>query len=479
MAFDITEIKGRKLHREKLSMRKEILLQLSQLIKDNAFFKCVKTFTSISEIKEVVFNSKCEGIVAKRVNSKYQKGKSHHDWYKIKNWRVIQGILTEYNPKNGYFTVNVLDNDDLINIGTCKHGLSKESAETVQNLFKEQGDFVNGVFQLPPAITGTINTLDLYGNELREPNFKNIIPNISYTECTLDKLQLDLAQMSIEVSNTDKNLWQDYFKKKDLLVYIREISPLMLPFLKQRALTVIRCPDGINKESFFQKNLPEYAPDYLSSDSTGDLIVCDHLKSLVWLANHGSVEYHVPFQKIGHITPLEIVFDLDPPDRDHFYMAVKAAKILKQMLDDIKLISFVKTSGNKGIQVHIPICEGSMTYEETGIFTEAVAKTLESEYPNDFTTERLKKKRGGRLYIDYVQHGKDKTLIAPYSPRKTNEGTVSTPLYWEELKKDIEPTDYTIGNIMNRISEVGCPFSNYHHIGENQEMDKILKFVKG
>jgi len=478
MLFDIKEIRGKKLHQDNLSLRKEILHQLLEPISSNSTLECVKTFTSIAEIQEIVFASKGEGIVAKRINSTYQKGKHHHDWFKIKNWRVIQGILTEYNPSNGYFAVNVLNNDTLIRIGTCKHGLPKESSETVKKLFKEQGKLVAGSYHLPPAITSMINTLDLYDSELREPSFKSINPSTSYTECTLDKLQLDIAQLPIEVSNTDKYLWPNKFTKKDLLVYIREISPWMLPFLKQRALTVIRCPDGIGKESFFQKALPDYAPDFLSSDTADDLIVCNQLESLVWLANHGSIEYHVPFQRIGHVTPLEIVFDLDPPDKNHFALAVKAAKLLKQILDDLDLVSFVKTSGNKGIQVYIPIKEGSMTYDETSIFTEAVAKTLERAYPNDFTTERLKKNRKGRLYIDYVQHGQDKTLISPYSSRMTEEGTVSTPLYWREVNEDLTPAVFTIDHVIERVQELGCPFAGYFETGSKQRLNKVLKMVK-
>nr|WP_179134618.1 DNA ligase D [Oceanobacillus timonensis] len=478
MVFDITEIREKKLTQNNLSLRKEILYQLLEPIPDNEVLKYVETFTSIEEIQKIVSESKSEGVVAKKVNSTYQKGKNHHDWFKIKNWREIQCILTEYNPSNGYFAVDVLEDDNLISVGTCKHGLLKESAETVQKLFKKQGKLVKGSYHLPPAITSIINTLDLYGSELREPNFKSINPNISYTECTLDKLQLDMAQLPIEVSNTDKYLWPDVFKKKDLLVYIREISPWMLPFLKQRALTVIRCPDGIEEESFFQKSLPDYAPDFLSSDTIEDLIVCNQLESLVWLANHGSIEYHVPFQRIGQVTPLEIVFDLDPPDRNLFALAVKAAKLLKQMLDDLNLVSFVKTSGNKGMQVYIPIKEGSMTYDEAGIFTEAVAKTLERAYPNDFTTERLKKNRNGRLYIDYVQHGQDKTLVSPYSPRMTEEGTVSTPLYWYEVNEDLKPTAFTIANTIERVREIGCPFAGYFETGRKQKLDKVLKMVK-
>src|SRR5699024_12814100 len=119
--------------------------------------------------------------------------------------------------------------------------------------------------------------------------------------------------------------------------------------------------------------------------------------------------------------------------REKFELAIHDALIIKQLLDELNLISFVKTSGNKGLQIHIPIPEGSMTYKETALFTQAIAWTVEDAYPHLFTTERLKKNRQGRLYIDYVQHGKDKTLIAPYSTNKTIEATVATPLYWKKV----------------------------------------------
>lgn len=482
MVFDLTELKGKKLHQSNLSLRKKYLYQLMQELTENEMIRCVESFTSISNVNEIVYAAKAEGIVAKKKKSTYQKGKQHNDWFKIKNWRLIHGILTAYNPSNGYFTVSVLKNNQPIHIGKCKHGLAKDTSQTVQRLFQDQGDFLDGIYYLPPAITSTIHTLDLYDHELREPEFKQITADIPYTECTLEKLQLDLAQLphSIEVSNTDKYLWPNNYTKKDLLIYIREISTWMLPFLRQKALTIIRCPDGITEESFFQKNLPDYAPDYLSSTSSQEnYIVCNHLKSIVWLANHGSIEYHIPFQRIGHVTPVEIAFDLDPPDREHFNLAVHAANLLKQILDELELVSFVKTSGNKGLQVYIPIREGSMTYDETFLFTEAIAKTLERSYPNDFTTERMKKNRNNRLYIDYVQHGKDKTLIAPYSPRMTKEGTVSTPLYWNEVDEDLDPTFFTIGNVVNRVHEIGCPFANYHDMHEQQDMKKMLRLVRG
>jgi len=255
----------------------------------------------------------------------------------------------------------------------------------------------------------------------------------------------------------------------------------MIPFLKNRALTIIRAPNGVEEEHFFQKHLPDYAPDFINYTETedGKLILANDLSTVVWLANHGTVEFHIPFKKTESADPTEIVFDLDPPDRSKFQLAVKAARLIKKLLDDLSLVSFVKLSGNKGLQIHIPIPEGSMHYEDTGLFTQAIAYTVEGAYPEIFTTERMKKKRDGRLYIDYMQHGKDKTLIAPYSPRKTKEATVAAPLFWKEVKEGLRPEQYTIKNVVKRVQALGCPFANYMKAGEKHDLSKLRKLIQG
>src|SRR5699024_8733542 len=147
----------------------------------------------------------------------------------------------------------------------------------------------------------------------------------------------------------------------------REIYPYMIPYVKNRALTVIRCPDGVEEESFFQKNLPDYAPDYIEFIKEGDkrIQLCNDVESLIWHANHGAIEYHVPFQAVESPFPKEIVFDLDPPSRNEFSLAIKAALMIKSLLDELELVSFVKTSGNTGLQIHIPIPHEQLSYDET------------------------------------------------------------------------------------------------------------------
>ncbi|WP_245835821.1 DNA ligase D [Virgibacillus ndiopensis] len=489
MVFDMLLQAGKSLINIRFDKRKEALNDLFQTLNigfDISILKrlCyVPHYENPNDLWETIFTYKGEGLIAKRKSSIYGAGKKHNDWFKIKNWRSIYGLLTFYDAQNDYFTVNVYDDNDLTEIGKCKHGLDSEAFDTLKQIFYANGKKNDDGYTLPPAICAKIHTLDLHKHELREPEFAGLQPNLAASECTKSKLRLDMAMLpkDMELTNTNKVFWpKNGFTKSDLLVHLREIAPYMLPFLKDHALTIIRSPDGVKGESFFQKHLPDYAPDYIDSIQAGKerLIVCNKLETLLWFGNHGAVEYHVPFQKVESENPSEIVFDLDPPDRDRFSLSIHAARLLKQILDELGIVSFVKTSGNKGLQVYIPIPDNSMSYDETAIFTQAIAWTIEKEFPKHFTTERLKKNRRERLYIDYVQHGRDKTLIAPYSPRKTAEATVATPLYWEEVKEGLAPEQFTINNVAERVKLLGCPFTGYFEEGKKQDLEKVLTLVK-
>jgi len=482
MAFDILHLKNEKLYNKSYQCRKELLAKVLTKMTLHSKIRLVKPHENAEELWQMIYAHKGEGLIAKRKSSVYCKNKSHHDWFKIKNWRNIKCFLTKMDQENGYFSVAVYDEGKIKTIGKCKHGLREESMETLKEIFLTKGDIQGNNYALPPAICASINTLDLHKGALREPTFKELLPNLNPINCTIEQLNLDMAMVppKIELTNTNKIFWPDKkLTKGNLLSFIREVSPYMLPFLQDKALTVIRSPDGVEGESFFQKNLPDYTPSFINSIKFKDsqLIVCNTLESLIWFANHGAIEYHVPFQKINDEHPNEIVFDLDPPDRDRFNLAIKAALMIKPLLDELNLTSFVKTSGNKGLQIHIPISIGSMTYHDTALFTQAIAWTVEGAFPNLFTTERFKKNRGERLYIDYLQHGKDKTLIAPYSPRKTPDATVATPLFWEEVKEGLIPNHFTIENVVERVQTIGCPFSKYFDAGMRQELDKVLKLI--
>lgn len=484
MTFDLLQHKGDDLKQKNYQYRKKLLGKIFRAAEfdQSETIIYVKAYENHEHLWRRIYEYKGEGIIAKRKTSRYLEGKKHRDWFKIKNWRTIKGFLTFMDIDNGYYTVGVYEGDAVQTIGKCKHGLDDHSLNTLKQIFLKKGEKRKEGYALPPAICTSINTLDLYKDELREPAFKAILPTVKPTECTIQQVNIDMAMVpeKVELTNLNKVYWPEKgLTKGHLLTFIREVSPYMLPFLREKVLTVIRSPDGIQGESFFQKNVPAYAPPFIDTVEIGNdkLIVCNQLDTLIWFANHGAIEFHVPFQKIESDYPNEIVFDLDPPGRDKFDLAIQAALLIKHLLDELNLISFVKTSGNKGLQIHIPIRIGTMTYEQTALFTQGIAWAVEGAYPNLCTTERLKKNRKGRLYIDYVQHGKDKTIVAPYSPRKTADATVATPLYWDEVKEGLRPDYFTIDNVVERIQMLGCPFGSYFDARNKQEVDKVLRMI--
>jgi len=487
MVFDLLQMSGKDHTHQTIEKRKLILKKIFDEVqigtRSHHLLQYVQSYDEPEHLQQIIFNHQGEGIVAKRKNSLYVNDKNHHDWFKIKNWRTIHGCVTTFDPNNGYFTISVKDHGEFRSIGKCKHGLDDQTREALKTMFLTKGkQKSDGTYTLPPAICAAIHTLEMTDDDFREPEFSHLLLEALPEGCTMEKVLFDMAQFpkTVELSNEDKVFWpRDHVTKGDLLIFLRYIAPYMLPFLAKRALTIIRCPDGVEAESFFQKSLPTYAPDFINrtQDKDKQLIICDSVDSLVWFANHGSIEYHIPFQYVNNDHPVEIAFDLDPPDRSAFHLAIQAARLIKQILDDLDVISFVKTSGNKGLQIHIPLEQGMMTYEETAIFTEAIALTITQAFPHMFTTERLKKHRHGRLYIDYLQHGRDKTLIAPYSPRMTDDATVATPLFWEEVKEGLNPASFTVKNVIKRVKTDGCPWTEYKEAGKTQVLDKVLQLI--
>ncbi|MGP4076813.1 DNA ligase D [Halobacillus sp. K22] len=477
MAFDY-------LNEEKASYneRKRILEKTIQILR-HPRIQAVQQFPTLNEIESLVHLHRGEGIIAKRKTSRYEAGVRSKHWLKAKQWRAVSGFLTSYDQSNGYYQLNLEEeHNGIYPLGSFKHGMTDEEDLTLRNFFKENGSRKNQVWEIEPSVCVDINCLNAERGELREPMFHRFRFDLSPSDCTLQKLKWDLSLFpeEVEATNLRKELWSG-LSKVDYLVYMRMVSPYLLPFLQDKKMTLIRYPDGINEESFYQKHFPDHAPDYLSSfEEAGErYILCQNLSSLMWIANQGALELHLPFQKAGASFPDEIIIDLDPPDRNHFHLAVAAASLLKPLMDKLQIKSFIKTSGNKGMQVHIPIPEGSLSYEETRKLTETFAQLLVKQEPDLFTIERLKKKRGDRLYIDFLQHAEGKTIIAPYSARSTKEATVAAPVYWEEVNEELDPRLFTITNIVDRLERVGCPFFDYKKARNEQPIDHLKELING
>ncbi|MDF0728454.1 DNA ligase D [Cytobacillus sp. S13-E01] len=392
-------------------------------------------------------------------------------------------FIVGYNKLTQFFDVAVLHNNEIKKVGAFSKGLSKEEHAVLlqvilNNSLTETTTFVN----VKPGICVELSYTSLENGHLKSPFFMNFLFDIEWTSCTLEKLTDSTPLIkNIKISHPDKPLFKDKtITKKDYLNYLQDVSPYMLPFLKERLLTVIRYPHGTYGDSFYQKNCPEYAPEFIDTKMHEGInyIVCNNIETLYWLGNQLAFEFHIPFQTIHSNGPSEIVLDLDPPSRDHFHLAIKAAKILKEVFEGLKLITFIKTSGNKGLQIYIPLPENQFSYDQTRQFTEFIADYLVTKEPTYFTTERLKKNRHNKLYVDYLQHAKGKTIVAPYSVRGNDGAFTATPLYWDELADNLSIEAFPLDKTIQRLKEKGCPFQTYFEAKEKQKFEPVLHFLK-
>lgn len=262
--------------------------------------------------------------------------------------------------------------------------------------------------------------------------------------------------IELVISNPEKLYWPDAgITKIEFLQYLADISSYLLPYCKQRYLTTIRYPQGIQGHSFYQKNCPDPRPPFVHTASQGDTeyIHLDSLPTLLWLGNLAALEFHPSFEAIDSETPMEWMIDIDP-SREEEPRIMEAAEIVGELLHRLGIASVPKTSGATGVQIVIPIQNG-YSFAELRRLGEFFGKYVSEQYPKLFTIERLKKNRGDRIYFDYLQHWPGKTLSAPYTTRARPGAPVSTPLHWEEVALRPDPREFTIRSVPERLREHG------------------------
>jgi bifunctional non-homologous end joining protein LigD len=272
-----------------------------------------------------------------------------------------------------------------------------------------------------------------------------------------------LGGFELPLTHPDKLLWPDVgITKLDYVTILAQLAPYMLPHTKNRYLTTIRFPEGIGGTSFFQKNSPTPTPDYVRTEMHGDIryVVLDSLQTLLWMGSLYSLEFHASCDEIDEPLPSVWMLDIDP-SLEIEPRLMEATDLVSQLLQSLKLTAVPKTSGATGVQIVMPIVRGP-TFDELRKFGKFVCDYLTVRHPELFTVERLKKDRGDRIYLDYLQHYAGKTLPAPYSPRARAGATVSTPLTWEEVRRDAKPADFHLLNIVDRLHKHGdliaaCP----------------------
>ncbi|WP_434752495.1 non-homologous end-joining DNA ligase [Paenibacillus amylolyticus] len=281
--------------------------------------------------------------------------------------------------------------------------------------------------------------------------------------------------VELTVTNPDKLLWPEAGVTKAIyLQKLAALAPYLLTYTRNRLLTTIRYPHGAGDTFFYQKNAPEPVPDFVYTQEYEGIryIVMNGLPELLWLGNLAALEFHPSLHTINSTLPCEWMIDLDP-SMEHEPRIMQAALIVGETLSSLGLQSVPKTSGATGVQIIVPITSG-ITFDELRDIGYFVGKYVTQKHPELFTLERLKKDRGDRIYFDYLQHYGGKTLAAPYTPRAKPGGTVSTPLSWDEVSRDVSIQDYHLMNIIERLNTVGDLIAAV----PPQPMELILKHLK-
>jgi bifunctional non-homologous end joining protein LigD len=254
---------------------------------------------------------------------------------------------------------------------------------------------------------------------------------------------IDMAGKRLPLSNLEKDLYPSYgFTKAAILDYYRGIGPLILPHLKDRALTLKRYPEGVGKESFFEKRCPSHRPAWVRTAEIAHrdaepitMCLVNDLETLLWAENLAALELHVPLARAGSPrTPDSMVFDLDPGEPAGTVECARVALIVRDLLSGMGLASLVKTSGKKGLHVFVPLNNEETTFEDTKTFSKAVAEIMQKHYPDLVTAKMAKNERQAKVFINWSQNDPSKTMISVYSLRGRDKPFVSFPLEWKELE---------------------------------------------
>jgi len=267
----------------------------------------------------------------------------------------------------------------------------------------------------------------------------------------------------VRITHPDKVLFpEDGITKAELAAYYQAVAALMLPLVRGRPVTMQRFPNGIAKGGFLQKQIGDYFPDWIQRVTAPNrrtrqgttreqvtYMVCGSPDDLVYLANQACITPHVWLSRTPDIyRPDQLVFDLDPASTDPRVLRLAAAA-LHELLDELGLASFLKSSGSRGLHVVVPLVPGAET-DEVKVFSMAVAEVLAARHPDDLTTEGRIADRGGRLYLDIGRNGYAQTMAAPYAVRALPGAPVSVPLEWSELA-EFDPRRHTLRTIAERL----------------------------
>ncbi len=289
----------------------------------------------------------------------------------------------------------------------------------------------------------------------------------------------------MKLSNLDKLFWpEEGYTKHDLLRFYIDISPYLLPYLRDRPCNFQRFPDGINGKRFYQKNIPSFAPDWIetfpvpSGNRVIEIILVNNLATLVYVINLACLEIHPWHSRTAGIkSPDYGIVDLDPQEGVSFDTVLEVAREVKKVLDELELAGYPKTSGATGLQIYLPL-QPVYTFSQVRDIIGVICGLVHQRVPAITSMERKVARRGATVYLDYLQNLWGQTINAPYTVRPVPGATVSAPLTWEEVESGkVRPQHFNIKNILQRLDKKGDLFAPV--LNGNQTAAAVLKRCAG
>ena len=480
-----------------------------------------------TELLEAVSEVGMEGIMAKRTGSLYYPGLRTADWLKMKTRKRQEVVIGGYiklkdSPKPfSSLLIGVFEDNQFRYVGKVGTGFSqaqqKEMLRTFEPFIRDTSPFdILPVDTTPPQFrrrtTGMQVTFleprlicEVYFTEitaeglLRHPAFagmrtdkpaeevvqeipvpkSNLLNNKNMASPTLhqdvlfsekdENAVLTIHKKQLKFTHLDKLYWpEDKISKRDLLNYYHQVAPYMLPYLKNRPMSLHRHPNGYKGPSFYQKDVRDTAPDWMETlayrseeepDVQKEFMVCTDEADLLYMANLGCIEMNPWNSTTRHPdNPDWCALDLDPDKNNTFEQVIDVAKMVHEILNAADIPGFCKTSGSTGLHIYIPL-KTEYTYDQTVEFARLIATLVQQQMPKLTSLERALTKRKGKIYLDFLQNRTQATLAAPYSVRPKPKAPVSMPLHWDEVKKGLHITDFTIRNAIEILKERGDLFS--------------------
>lgn len=497
--FDLLYKNGRDLRSEPLIMRKKLLKEfLEQLSLPSIRYSDHVLSEGKSFFKEIAAHH-IEGMMAKKMSSTYQSRRSP-DWIKIKTKLrqefVIGGFTAPRGSRKkfGALLVGFYDGGKKLkyagHVGTGFNSDSlKEIYTKLEKLIQKKSPFEQA--PIPNAQTAWVQPKLLceisfsewtQDNVMRQPVFmglredklaKSVKKEISTPSNKILSKKKKLPNLVL--TNLDKIYWpQEGITKGDIIEYYTKISQKLLPYLKDRPITLHRFPDGIEGTDFYQKDLSAAHPEWIKTCRISHHGKIDHyllindLESLLYAVNLGSIEIHPFISRQNSLeNPDYCVIDLDPHDIA-FTKLVEVALYIHEILENIKTRHYCKTSGAKGLHICIPL-HAKYSYEQSKQFAEIIALYANKNFPDITSLERNPKKRSRKIYLDCLQNRQGQTIVAPYSVRPRRHAQVSTPLLWEEVNANLDPEKFNIKTIFPRLSTKKEIFKSVLGVGINMK----------